>query len=102
MRLADKEPSVSLPKSPWGVQPLGDDSQPAVLAAYHQLQMRYSPVLGNRPPLIIRSKVGRGGYWYRVRIAANSFLEADRLCSSLRAMGGNCLVQRNYTNSTSE
>jgi len=92
---ADKRASASLPKSPWGVQLLGEASQPAVLAAYHQLQMRYRTVLGNRPPLVIRSKVGRVGDWYRVRIAANSLLEAERLCSSLRAMGGNCLVQRN-------
>jgi hypothetical protein len=91
--LADKEASVSLP--PWGVQLLGNTSQPAVLAAYRQLQMQYRPVLGNRPPLVMRSKIGRGGDWYRVRIAANSLLEAERLCSSLRAMGGNCLVQRN-------
>jgi hypothetical protein len=93
--LVDKETSVSLLKSTWGVQLLGNASQPAVLAAYRQLQMRYRTILGNRPPLVIRSKVGRGGDWYRVRIAANSLLEAERLCSSLRAMGGNCLVQRN-------
>lgn len=93
--VADQEASVSLLKSPWGVQLLGNASQPAVLAAYHQLQMRYRTVLGNRPPFVIRSKVGRGGDWYRVRIAANSLLEAERLCSSLRARGGNCLVQRN-------
>jgi len=80
----------------WGVQLLGDASQPAVLAAYRHLQTRYPTVLGNRQPLVLRSPVGRLGSWYRVRVAANSLPEAEKLCTSLRARGGSCLVQRNY------
>lgn len=93
--VADRKSSVSLPKSAWGVQLLGNSSQSAVLAAYHQLQIRYRMVLGGRPPLVIRTTIGRSGYWYRVRIAANSLPEAEQLCSSLRVVGGSCLVQHN-------
>lgn len=87
--------SASLHGSGWGIQLLGKDSKPSVLAAYRQLQARYVSVLGQRQPLVIPSKVGRTGYWYRVRIAADSLREAQKLCSSLRDLGGSCLVQHN-------
>jgi Transglycosylase SLT domain/SPOR domain len=79
----------------WGVQLLGGTSQAAVLAAYRHLQTQFRLVLGKRQPMVIRSPIGRLGSWYRVRIAANSLSEAEKLCASLRALGGDCLAQRN-------
>jgi hypothetical protein len=87
--------SVSLHEQAWGVQLLGNSSKVSVLAAYRQLQTRYEGVLGQRQPLVIPSKVGRTGYWYRVRVAVASFQDARKLCSSLRDLGGSCLVQHN-------
>lgn len=92
---AEKHRAMPSLLTAWGVQLLGDSSQPAVIAAYHRLQKQYRIVLGNRQPVVIRSPTGRRGYWYRVRIAADSLSEAQKLCGSLRALGGNCLVQRN-------
>lgn len=86
---------ASLHEPAWGIQLLGDDSKVSVLGAYRQLQTRYKSVLGQREPLVLTSKVGRTGHWYRVRVAADSFLEAQKLCSSLEALGGRCVVQRN-------
>lgn len=86
---------ASLHEPAWGVQLLGSDSKASVLAAYHQLQARYESVLGQRQPLLLPSKVGRSTFWYRVRIATDSLREAQMLCSSLRGLGGSCLVQRN-------
>jgi cell division protein FtsN len=48
-----------------------------------------------RQPLVIESKVGTSGSWYRVRVTADSRGDAEKLCSGLRAAGGSCLVQRN-------
>jgi hypothetical protein len=79
----------------WGLQLIGDPSQVAALAAYYQLQKTYKSVLGGRQPLVLRSKSGRGRYWYRVRVAVATLFQAERLCSGLRAAGGSCLVQRN-------
>ncbi len=91
-----QEPSVSVPPKPaWGVQLLGNNSQFAALASYFQLQKTYNGVLGSLQPLVIRTLVGRNSYWYRVRIGANSRNDAEKLCSSLRAVGGSCLVQPN-------
>jgi hypothetical protein len=59
------------------------------------LQKKYWTVLGSRQPLVLRTAAGRNAYWYRVRIGADTRNDAERLCSSLRAAGGNCLVQLN-------
>jgi Transglycosylase SLT domain/SPOR domain len=79
----------------WGVQLIGSSLEAAALASFQQLQRKYKSILGDRQPLVIRSKVGKSGFWYRVRLAVDSRREAEKLCSSLRASGGSCLVQRN-------
>lgn len=95
VRIQASTPSASLREPAWGIQLLGNNSKVSVLAAYRELQIRYKGVLGQREPLVIPSRVGRTGYWYRVRVAADSLPEAQRLCSSLRDLGGSCLVQHN-------
>jgi Transglycosylase SLT domain/SPOR domain len=79
----------------WGVQLMGSPLEAAALASFQQLQRKYKSILGDRQPLVIRSKVGTSGFWYRVRLAVDSRREAEKLCLSLRAVGGSCLVQRN-------
>jgi hypothetical protein len=79
----------------WGVQLVGSPSQASALASFQQLQRVYKRLLEARQPLVIQSKVGTSGFWYRVRVATDSRGEAEKLCSGLRAAGGNCLVQRN-------
>jgi hypothetical protein len=83
------------PEAAWGVQLIGSPLEANALASFQQLQRKYKSILGDRQPLVIRSKVGTSGFWYRVRLAVDSRREAEKLCSSLRAVGGSCLVQRN-------
>src|SRR5262245_10948350 len=78
----------------WAVQLIGDASETNALAAYSQLQKRYPSILGAYQPLVIQNQ-GKSASWYRVRIGTNTRESAERLCSSLRAAGGSCLVQRN-------
>ena len=59
------------------------------------MQKAYENLLMARQPLVMQSKVGTSGSWYRVRVATDSRSEAEKLCSGLRAAGGSCLVQRN-------
>jgi Transglycosylase SLT domain/SPOR domain len=89
------ETAAAAPERPWGVQLIGNVSPVAALAAYAELQKRYKTVLGSRQPLLLRSPAGRNAAWYRVRVAAETRGDAERLCASLRAIGGSCLVQRN-------
>jgi hypothetical protein len=83
------------PEAAWGVQLIGNGSETNAVAAYHQLQKRYSSILGAYPPLVIPTKLGGPASWYRVRVGTDSRESAEKLCSSLRAAGGSCLVQRN-------
>jgi hypothetical protein len=86
---------ASPPRPAWGVQLVGNSSQTAALAAFYKLRKTYGSVLGAQEPLILRTSAGRNASWYRVRLAANTRNDAERLCSSLRAVGGSCLVQTN-------
>ena len=82
-------------KSGWGVQLVGSSSQAGALASFQQLQRSYKSLLETCQPLVIQSRVGTSGFWYRVRVATETRTEADKLCFGLRAAGGSCLVQRN-------
>lgn len=86
---------TSPPRPSWGVQLTGNASKFAALAAFYKLQKTYASVLGSHQPLVLRSSAGRNASWYRVRIGADSRTDAEGLCSSLRAVGGSCLVQIN-------
>jgi hypothetical protein len=82
---------------PWGLQLAGGPSQSRVLADYQQLQKRFSPVLGDRAPLVLRGlRAGPGSApWYLLRIAESTRERANQLCARLEAIGGRCLVFRN-------
>jgi Transglycosylase SLT domain/SPOR domain len=81
----------------WGVQLIGDRSEFAALAVYRQLQKKHEAILGSYEPIVIRTtvKVSSSPIWTRVRIGADSREAAQALCSRLRAVGENCLVQQN-------
>jgi len=83
------------PRPLWGVQLVGNSSQIAALSAFYKLQKTYASILGSHEPLVLRSSAGRNASWYRVRIGANTRTDAERICSSLRSVGGTCLVQMN-------
>jgi hypothetical protein len=82
---------------PWGLQLIGNWSESQALSDYKALQKRFQPVLGDRPPMVIKSRMaGRGSApWYLVRVAESTRDRAKQLCSRLEAIGGSCLVFRN-------
>ena len=82
---------------PWGLQLTGNWSEARALSDYKQLQKRFSSVLGDRAPMIIRSRMlGHGSApWYLIRVAESTQDRAKQLCSRLESAGGSCLVYRN-------
>jgi len=82
---------------PWGLQLTGNWSEAKALSDYKQLQKRFSTVLGDRAPMIIRSRMlGHGSApWYLIRVAESTRDRAKQLCSRLESAGGSCLVYRN-------
>jgi SPOR domain len=85
------------PTSDWGVQLVGDRSEIKALAVYRQLQKKHEAILGRYEPVLIRTTVRMSAapIWSRVRIDADSREAAQALCSRLRAVRENCLVQHN-------
>ena len=73
----------------WLVLLVQRSSETNALAAYYQMQRKYLSVLGAHRPLVIR--LVREGY--QVRVPTSTRESAEKLCSTLRDVGGSCLVQ---------
>ena len=78
------------------VQVSSQRSEAEAQTAFRSLQAKYPNQLGGRQPLIHRVDLGAKGTYYRTMVGpfANAS-EAGELCSSLKAAGGQCLIQRN-------
>lgn len=78
------------------VQVSSQRSEADAQASFRTLQNKYPKQLGGRQLVIHRADLGAKGVYYRALIgpfAGTS--EAVQLCSSLKAAGGSCLIQRN-------
>jgi Transglycosylase SLT domain/SPOR domain len=88
-------PPGANPIDPWSVELVGSASATGALAAYRQLQQKYSAILAGHEPRVVFHGVVRDMGWARVRVDATSRTSAERLCRSLRAAGAGCDVLRN-------
>ncbi len=86
--------SGSIPSGTYIVQVTSQRSASAASDAFAGLQRRYPGVLGNRNAVIVSADLGDRGVYYRARIPTNSREDANRLCESLTAAGGECFVRR--------
>lgn len=65
-------------------------------AAFRSLQSKYPDQLGRRQPMFKRVDLGAKGVYYRAMVGPfGSSAEANEVCSSLKAAGGACIVQKN-------
>jgi hypothetical protein len=65
-------------------------------SSYRALQQKYPNVLGGREATIRRADLGDKGVYYRAQIGGfASAAEATNFCDSLKASGGQCIVQKN-------
>jgi hypothetical protein len=79
----------------YAVQLASRHSEADAQASFHSLQAKYPQQLGGRQPLIRRVDLGAKGIYYRAMVGPfGSSEEASRVCSSLKAAGGSCFVQR--------
>jgi hypothetical protein len=78
------------------VQLSSQRSEGEAQAAYRSLQAKYPSQLGGRELSIQKVDLGAKGTYYRAMVGpfANAN-EASELCSSLKAAGGQCLIQKN-------
>ena len=103
-RAAAAAPPVRLAPAPAGngsaggyaVQVSAQRSEAEAQSALRTLQGRYPDQLGGRQSTIKRVDLGDKGIYFRALVGPfGSSGEASELCASLKAAGGNCLVQKN-------
>jgi hypothetical protein len=78
------------------VQISSQRSEADAQAAFRSMQGKYSSVLGDRQAVIRRADLGEKGTYYRAMVGPFATREqAVQLCGSLKAAGGDCVVQGN-------
>ena len=78
------------------VQVSSQRSESEAQSAFRALQAKFPSQLGSRQPLVHKVDLGAKGTYYRAMVGPFATAnEAAELCSSLKAAGGQCLVQRN-------
>jgi len=89
-------PVVSGWFAPWGVQIAASFSRDSAMRAFARVQHDFYSVIGGKNPFVLGSAVRSRGFrpFYRVRIGAQNRREADKICASLEAAGGACVVLR--------
>jgi cell division septation protein DedD len=84
------------PSGGYTVQVTSQQSEADAQASFKALRAKFPAQLGSREPIIRRADLGAKGVYYRALVGPfASMEEAAGMCSSLKAAGGNCLVQRN-------
>ena len=82
---------------PWGIQVSTSFSKARALSTFARLRQRYPSVLSDSEPFVLPERnLSRGRrYLYMVQIGTDARDAAVKLCASLRARGGACIVQKN-------
>ncbi len=95
-RVAAAPVPISAPGGGFVVQVSSQRSEADAQSAYRSLQSRYSGVLGGQKSFVKRADLGERGTYYRAVVGPfGSRAEAVQLCASLKAAGGDCVVQTN-------
>jgi hypothetical protein len=80
----------------YSVQVTSQRSEAEAQSAYKELQGKFPAQLGSHHATIHRADLGEKGTYYRALIGPYSSAEsAAAICSSLKAAGGSCIVQKN-------
>jgi hypothetical protein len=89
-------PAPAATGSGYAVQVSSQHSEAEVQDSFRALQAKYPDVLGGKQPIIRRADLGAKGIYYRALVGPfASAEEAASMCSSLKAAGGSCIVQKN-------
>jgi hypothetical protein len=81
----------------WGMQLTANWSESRAWATYRAIQKQYAALVGDREPIVVRSRgIGLGtALRYNIRIADDNRAYLESFCSKLIAAGGACVVLRN-------
>jgi hypothetical protein len=80
----------------YAVQVTSQRSEAEAQSAYRALAAKYPNQLGGHAPIVRRADLGSKGVYYRALVGPFASREqAAGVCSSLKAAGGTCIVQKN-------
>jgi hypothetical protein len=81
----------------WGMQLTANWSESKAWAIYRMIQKKYAGLIGDREPIVVRSRgIGLGSALrYNIRIADDDRRYLENFCNKLIAAGGACVVLRN-------
>ena len=81
----------------WGMQLTANWSESKAWAVYRMIQKQYAALIGDREPIVVRSRgIGLGNAMrYNIRIADDNRAYLEKFCNKLIAAGGACVVLRN-------
>jgi hypothetical protein len=80
----------------YAVQLTSERSAAEAHASFRALQTKFPNQLGGREPIVRRTDLGAKGIYYRTMVGPFASMEkAAGMCRTLKAAGGNCLIQRN-------
>jgi hypothetical protein len=81
----------------WGMQLTANWSESKAWAIYRTIQSKYASLIGDREPIVVRSRgIGLGSALrYNIRIADDDRRYLEKFCDKLIAAGGACVVLRN-------
>ncbi|HEX4239645.1 MAG TPA: lytic transglycosylase domain-containing protein [Xanthobacteraceae bacterium] len=81
----------------WGMQLTANWSESKAWATYRLIQKQYAALIGDREPIVIRSRgIGLGtALRYNIRIADDDRAYLEKFCQKLIAAGAACVVLRN-------
>ena len=84
--------SRAAPSSGAFVQVSSQKSERAAKSTYRGLQVKFPAIFGKLDPNIQRADLGDKGIYYRVRVGPFALADAQKICGSFRAAGGDCLI----------
>jgi hypothetical protein len=81
----------------WGMQLAANWYESKAWESYRAIQKQYATLVGDREPIVIRSRgIGLGSALrYNIRIADDDRRYLDKFCKQMIAAGGACVVLRN-------
>jgi hypothetical protein len=93
-------PSIAVQPAPpagsYVVQVAAQKSEAEAASTWSQLQQKYPTVLGSQQASIRRVDLGERGVFFRAQVGPfASRAQASEVCQSLKAAGGECVIQRN-------
>jgi len=80
----------------WGAQLTANWSESKAWGTYRILQRRYAVLIGDREPIVLRSRAGPASATrYEIRISDDDRGYLEKFCAKLIAAGGACVVLKN-------